>query len=156
MIAADYPMAGNKDRDRIGGIGRCDCTHSLRVMDAAGKLAIRYGRSIGYFHQFFPYSALKFRAGKDNGNVEYLTVSGKIFIEIPDCPIDDVGSPHIVLRIQMSLSAAVYRTSPFLHRPIANTQLIAVRTDKHLAYGRLISCNLYSFHIVLFFFFLQI
>ena len=77
MIAADYPVAGNKDRDRIGGIGRCDCTHSLRVMDAAGKLAIRYGRSIGYFHQFFPYGALKFRTGKDNGNVEFLTVSGK-------------------------------------------------------------------------------
>lgn len=84
-----------------------------------GKLAIRYGRSIGYFHQFFPYSALKFRAGKDNRNVEYLTVSGKVFFEFPDCPFDDVGSPLFVLRIQMSLYAAVYRTSPFLHRPVA-------------------------------------
>ena len=81
MIAADYPVAGNKDRDRIGGIGRCDCTHSLRVMDAAGKLAIRYGRSIGYFHQFFPYGALKFRTGKDNGNVEDIAAFTDLTLE---------------------------------------------------------------------------
>ena len=117
-------------------------------MDAAGKFAIRYGPSIGYFHQFFPYSTLKFRTGKDNGDVEYLTVSGKIFFEFPNGPFDDVGSSFFVLRTQMSLYAAVYRTAAFLHRPIANTQLVAVRTDKHITHGRLIPCNLYSFHIV--------
>ena len=104
-------------------------------MDAAGKLSIRYGCAVRYLHQFFPYGALKFRTGKNNGDVEYLTASGKIFFEFLDSPFDDAGSPVLVLRIQMPLYAAVYRITAFLHSPIANTQFVTVRPDKHFAHG---------------------
>ena len=78
-IAADHPVTGRDDRDRVAAIGGADSTGRGRAADGAGDVGITARLAERYVEQRGPDLALEIRALKMQRDGKMLPLTGEIF-----------------------------------------------------------------------------
>jgi len=83
-IAADHAVARNNDGNGIAAIRKSHRAHRLRIPNLLRELRIRYGFAIRNCPQADPYTELKLRSLRCQGQIKLLQFSGEIRLQLPN------------------------------------------------------------------------
>lgn len=129
VVAADDPVAGSEDRNGIGAAGVCHSAYGRGEAEAPGQFAVRNRVAIGNFEQLCPDFLLERRAHEEQGDVERMALSGKVFVKLMRSLAGDVAAARGVFRSERPLQPAGDSSRMFLDNPIAKAETPVVRPE---------------------------
>ena len=139
MVAANDPMAGDKNADAVGTDGLCHSSCSLCIADARGNVKIGPRFPVWYVEQRPPYAELENGAEGVEGDVERLAVTCEIVVKLPLCLFNDRGRLYPEIRIHALPDPAHVSFGTRHSAPVAQTQFFADRCqDEFSAWGTVI------------------
>src|SRR5882672_2064702 len=92
-IAADHPMAGNDNGDRVGPVRQSHGARSLRISTAISQLAVGNGFSVGNFAEKLPYFELEGSTHRGERKIEGGEFADKVRLKLAH----RIGQRHSVL-----------------------------------------------------------
>ena len=126
--AADDPVAGREDGNRVRSVGVGHGTDSGRPPYAPGYFAVGDGLPVWNIHKLLPDAFLERAACEQERQVERFPLSEEVFIQLASGCLGDIrGLGHVAGR-QLGLQPSVHTARVFPLSPVAEAELVVERT----------------------------